>query len=399
MTSFDRSSISLKRLAAPIPASLAASALGLVGLIIGLFVDPTRTYFGYLAAYYWAATTAVGVLIFLLIGHASKASWFVVIRRLTEAASDTLPLFALLFIPLCFGLSRIYPWARPLDAMDEAMRHHVEHKRAWLNVPFFVVRAAVYFVIFVGVAGWLRRMSIRNDRVRSFALVERMRAVSGVTLIVVGFGVSFIGFDWSMSLQPGWYSTMFGFFTFAGAFAGAMGVTSMMVYFAATHGPLGGVLTPDHTHALGRLLLTSVIFWAYISFGQLVIIWMGDIPEESAFYAARTRGSWTGINYLLVFGHFIGPFLILLLRDVKRHPSQLAALGAWVLGAHYVDVYWQILPTCDAAGVRPHWVDLSGLLFVGGLATAVALWRYRAAAAIPPHDPELGAALRYEAAL
>jgi hypothetical protein len=377
----------------------ALALLGFALLALGLVIDATRTLYAYLAAYAFGVSLALGGLLLLMLGHASKASWMVVTRRISEAVAGTLPVFALLFLPIAFGVRRIYVWAGPLDAVDAPLRELLVHKRPYLNVPFFLVRAALCFALFIGIAEVLRRGSLRADRDGDLVRIERMRRLSGAAFPPVAFGITFAAFDWLMSLDPAWYSTMYGFYFFAGAFVGAVALVSILLGVADHTGAIGGVVTPEHTHAVGRVLLTFVIFWAYIAYGQLIIVWIADIPEEVTWYASRSAGSWTGVTYALVFGHFIIPFFILLSRSIKRRPASLAVVGAWIVCAHLLDVYWLVLPALYPDGARPSWLDLAALLAVCGTAAVVGIVRYAAAPPLPTRAPELRDGLRYEAAL
>jgi NADH:ubiquinone oxidoreductase subunit 6 (subunit J) len=226
-----------------------------------------------------------------------------------------------------------------------------------------------------------------------------MRALSGGGLPLVGLATTWASFDWTMSLQPEWYSTVFGLYFFAGAFVGAIALVSVMMNVSRLWGPSPLPMTPDHAQALGRLLFAMVIFWAYMAFSQLLIYWIADIPKEVTFYARRMTGSWTAVTYVLVFGNFVVPFFALLNRRWKRHPNYLAVVAAWVLVVHFVDVYWLVLPVYDREGARPSWLDLGAILFVGGLSGAWIARRYLDAPPVPLHDPELAEGLGYEAAV
>jgi hypothetical protein len=230
-------------------------------------------------------------------------------------------------------------------------------------------------------------------------LVRRMRALSGGALPLVGLTLTWASFDWTMSLEPDWSSTIYGLYVFAGSFVAALSLVAIML-----NGSRNGNLprtnaTPDHAQALGRLLFAMIIFWAYMAFSQLLIYWIGDIPEEVRYYGRRTTGTWTAVTYVLVFGHFVVPFFLLLNRHWKRHPPYLASIGAWMLLMHFVDVYWLILPVHDRAGVRPHWLDLAAILFVGGASSAWILRRYVTAPPLPLHAPDLAEGLTYEASV
>jgi hypothetical protein len=362
--------------------------LGAVLLGAGLFFDAQRTWFAYLVAWTFGISICIGALLLLMMGHAAKASWMVVTRRVTEAVVGGLPLFAILFVPLCFGLAQLYPW----------VLHPDQHKRHYLNPPFFVIRAAFYMATFTAVGTLLRRWSRQNDERPTMRRVRLMRMLSGGGLPLVGLATTWASFDWTMSLQPGWSSTIFGLYFFAGAMVGALALVSVFMNIIRGHGGPPSSMTPDHAQALGRLLFGMVAFWAYMAFSQLLIYWIADIPEEVTFYSARVEGSWMAVAVLLVCGHFVLPFFALLSRRYKRRPAYLATVATWLLFMHFVDLYWLILPLHDTQGVRPHWTDLGAVLFVGGLSCAWVLRCYFGGAPVPLHDPQLQEGLDYEAA-
>jgi hypothetical protein len=377
--------------------SLGLAGAGLATLAVGLRVDATRAWFAYLDAWLFGTSIAVGALLVIMTGHATKASWMVITRRPMESVAATLPLFALLFVPLAFGLDRVYPWANH-GAAGAWVAHAIDHKRVWLSKPLFVVRTALYFLVFCVIAALLRGWSTENDARHRPGLVRRMRRLSGGGLPLVVLTLTWASFDWSMSLQPDWYSTIFGFYFIAGAYVGAIALACVMLPLVSP-GRAHAAFSPDLAQALGRVLFAMVVFWAYISFDQLLIYWIGDIPEEVSYFARRTAGSWTAVTYVIVFGHFVLPFFVLLNRRLKRHPVVLAVVGGWVFVMQFVDVYWQVLPVHDQAGARPHWLDLGAALFVGGLSCAWIVRRYRTAAPLPLHVPELAEGLGYEAAV
>jgi hypothetical protein len=376
---------------------LVAAALGFVALAAGVALDPARACFAYLAAWTYATTLALGALLLLMLGHAAKASWMVVTRRLTEAVVAALPLLLLLFLPIAASLPRVYPWARDLGALDDAVREAVLHKRHYLSPGFFVARSVVYFAIFIAVGSSLRRWSIAGDARPDIAWTHKMRALSGGAFPVVGLALTWAAFDWTMSLQPAWSSTIFGLYFFAGGFVGAVALVCVLAQQPGIRA--AARVTGDHGQALGRVLFAMIVFWAYMAFSQLLIYWIADVPDEVSFYAARVCGSWAVVTGLLVVGHFALPFFSLLSRRLKRRPGYLGLVGAWMLVMHWVDVYWLILPVHDARGVRPHWVDLGALAFVGGLTVAWSSYAYRRAAPLPRYAPELAEGIDYEAAL
>lgn len=373
--------------------SLALAAIGAVGLVIGAFVNPPQLFYAYLTAYAFAVSIAGGALIFLMIGHAMNAGWPVVVRRLTETIVASLPLLALLFVPLLFGLHSLYPWTRPETLGEEGMRS-VMAKRPYLEVPFFVVRSAIYLAVWVVIGGLLRRWSLARDADPGIESSGKMRALSAGALPAVAVTFSFASFDWLMSLTPTWFSTMYPVYWFAGGFVAALALLVLLTFAAQDGGWLPEISLP-HYYALGRMLLAFVIFWAYAAYFQFFLIWITDRPDEVTFFADRVRGPWRVLTVVLVVLQFVAPFFALLSYRLKHRPRQLAFVAAWVLAAHYLDVHWLVMPA-----VRPrapfHWLDLAALLAVGGACTAFSATRLRGRAIVPINDPELPRALRYE---
>jgi hypothetical protein len=373
--------------------SLALTALGVVGLVIGAVLDRQQLFHAYLTAYAFAVSIAGGALIFLMIGHAMNAGWPVVVRRLTETIVASLPLLALLFVPLLFGLHTLYPWTRP-ETLDEATRSLVLAKRPYLNLTFFLIRAAIYLAVWVVIGALLRRWSLARDNDPRADVNVKMRALSAGALPAVAVTLSFASFDWLMSLTPTWFSTMYPVYWFAGGFVAALALLVLLTFGAQDGGWLPEISLP-HYYALGRMLLAFVIFWAYAAYFQFFLIWIANRPDEVTFFADRARGPWRAISVALVVFQFVAPFFALLSYRLKHRPPQLAAVAACVLAAHYLDVHWLVMPS-----VRPrapfHWLDLAALLAVGGACTAFSATRLRGRAILPINDPELPRAIRYE---
>lgn len=374
--------------------ALGLAAVGLLGLLIGAFVDRRQLFHAYLTAYACAVSVAGGALIFLMIGHAMNAGWPVLVRRLTETIVASWPLLALLFIPILFGIHELYPWARPETIGDEAMRHLVHAKSAYLNVPFFVIRSVVYLAVCTGVSVLLRRWSLARDANPEIDVTFRLRALSAGGLPAVALTFSFASFDWLMSLTPTWTSTMYPVYWFAGGFVAALALLVVLTFAAQEEGLLPEV-SLSHYYALGRMLLAFVIFWAYAAYFQAFLIWIANRSEEADYYVDRVRGPWRAVSVMLVVVQFIVPFFALLSYRSKHNPPRLAVVAAWILAAHYLDVHWLVMPS--ARPERPfHWLDLAALLAVGGACTAFSVTRLRGRAILPIHDPALPRAVRYE---
>lgn len=386
-------------------AAAIVAVLGFVGLAIGLAVDPARTWLSYLMAFVFVLTLSVGALILLMSGYAANARWMAVVRRANEVLALPMPALAVLFVPLLFGLDHLYPWRDPAGLPEHAV-HVLRGRAPYFNTAFFVIRAAIYFAIFVTASHLLRRWSVRRDATPIEAppadveaALARERIFASAMLPPVGLALTFAGFDWVMALEPVWYSSMFGFYVFAGGFLAALGGVTVIAARLWRRDAAGGALTPNHFHALGRLLFAFTVFWTYIAFFQALLIRIADKPEEVTFYLARLDGAWAVFVYVLVLGHFALPFLVLLLRAPKFRPGVMAAAGGWLVFMHLVDVYWLVIPS-HAGGAMPlDWLDLAALAAVVGTAVAVAAWRQHGRPLVAPGDPYLPAGAAYRSTL
>lgn len=376
--------------------ALAAAGLGLT-LLGGVF-DARRALQAYHVAFTYWAGIAVGALLINMAFQAGKARWYVVLRRILESIPLAAPLLLVLAIPVLLGMSRLFPWVNPAG-LDEELRRLAEHRRGWLNVPFFALRTVLYFALWITVGHLLHAWSVRQDTEGGVALTEKQRRLGAGALPFVGVAMTFAAFDWQMSLDLHLASTIFGLYYFAGSFLSAFAVVILAVN--ATRGMAGmpgALMNEDHYHSLGKYLLTFVAFWAYMAFSQYLLIWIANLPEEVPWYLARNRGVWVPVGVALVLFHFVVPFFVLLSRRLKRSPRGLGFMAVWILVIHYVDVYWVMMPALrhDPGRALPvHWTDLTALVGVGAAAVAFVVWRMRGRAVVPVGDPYLPESLRY----
>jgi hypothetical protein len=338
---------------------LVAGGLGLLLSLIGAALEPRQAFASYLTAYAAGLSLAVGAIILVMISQLTGARWFLPFRPVTLRIGSTLPLFALLFLLLIPGLHTLYPWVPPLDdSLSPELRHQIAQKRAYLNVPGFLLRAAIYFLVWIGFGRLLRR---------------RPGVASAAGLPLVALTLTFAAFDWLMSLTPGWFSTIYGVYYFAGGFLGALGLVALLGFAGSAENPAG--IAEEQYHSLGKLLLTFVLFWAYVAYAQLLIVWIADLPIEVTWYSSRLRGSWGVLGLILLGGQFLVPFVLLLFRRITSRGRSLAWIGGWLVLMHYLDVYWLVLPAMRPGGLQLHWLDLAGLLVVAGFASAYGAWR------------------------
>jgi hypothetical protein len=394
--SLDRAQIVLPRegWAARLP--LLSGALGLALLAVSFLAgrgQGPQLYHSYLLNWLFFATLGVGGLFFVLLQHVTRAGWSVVVRRLAEHVAATLPVLALLFVPLAFGLHDVYPWAAHGHGAHDAMQ---ASKAAWLSPGPFLLRAAIYLLAWSGLAIWFWRQSSRQDQMGALQITRRMQAVSAPALVVFALTLTFAAFDWIMSLAPRWYSTVFGGYVFGGLAMAIFALLILMALLLQRFGLLEGVVTSEHFHDLGKLLLAFVVFWAYIGFSQFMLMWYGNMPEETNWFAHRLNPGWKPLTVFLVIGHFIAPFFFLLLRDVKRHRATLWAAALWALLVHWVDLYWLVMPGLHPDRPRLHWLGL--LIFVGlaCIFVATVAWAMRLRALVPVNDPRLAESLAFE---
>jgi hypothetical protein len=376
--------------------ALLISIVGLMLVAWGMLTQGRVAFLSYLAAFAFWLSIALGGLLFLMIQHAMDSTWFVSIRRLAETITAPLVALAILFVPLLPGLRLIYPWAGP-GPIEPGAAALPDAANVYLQLPFFRARAAVYFAIWLAASYLLRRWSVLQSAHDAVALARRQRVLSAGLLPLAGFALTFAAFDWLMSLDPHWYSTIFGVYWFAGGVLAAVSLLALLAFLARRHGRLTTDVSISHVHALGKLMLVFVIFWAYIAFAQFFLIWIADVPAEVRWYAARIDGRWRGIAAMLLVGHFAVPFFALLSWRLKRSPPLLAAVGVWLLVMHYLDVYWLVLPTLGAPA-GPSWLDAASLAGIGGAAIAYALWWLDGLPLVPLGDPRLARSRRFHTA-
>jgi hypothetical protein len=350
---------------------LILAVVGLVAGAAGVAVDKQRFAFAYLIGFVWLMTIGLGALIFIAIQHVTRTSWSVAARRPMEWLAGILPIGALLFVPVALFAPTLYVW----------MRHDGEEKfegskfEFWLTPKLFFLRAAIYFLVWTALQRFFRGESLKQDTSGDPAHTERMQHRSAPAILLLGLTLTFAGFDWLMSLQPHWFSTIFGIYIFSGAMTSSLSVLALVTLALQTRGLLGRVSTVEHRYDIGKMLFGFTIFWAYIGFSQYFLIWYANIPEETIFFKARWDvGAWKSISLLLLFGHFFVPFLWLLSRTAKRNALLLGIGAVWMLFMHWVDMYWLVMPNLpgpEGRGGHLHWIDLAGLLLPLGIG---ALW-------------------------
>ena len=369
------------------------AVLGAVACAILGAANPKQFFFSWLVSFLFFLSLAIGALFFVLIQYASQGGWGIVLRRIGETVFATLPVLAALFVPVLLGMRDLYSWTVPGAAEHDAL---LRWKAPYLNVPFFLIRAAIYFGLWSFIALMYYRGSRGQDVTGDPVVSARLRRFAGPALIVMAITASFASIDWIMSLTPHWYSTMFGVYFFAGSFVGFIALLSVVAVAMQRAGLLDTVINAEHLHDVGKFLFAFTAFWAYIGFSQFFLVWYANLPEETMWYKARMEGSWMQVSILLVVGHFVAPFFYLMGRSVKRRGATLALGGVWLLAMHFVDLYWQVMPTLHPEGVRVSLLDAAAFLAVGGTVVAAGSWLLRRQTLVPLRDPRLAESLAFE---
>ncbi len=444
-----------------------SAGIGIVGLgaaMAGYTQNAERFAHAYMFGFFTILTVALGAMFFVLIQHMTSAGWSVTTRRVAEFVLSGFPSLAVLFIPLLFVLSQLFPWlghteghhaaghesataahgehghgesdngmarrrpetsessettehghaatAHPrgvrltYEQIEHEHEHHQLHgKAAYLNKTFFLIRLVIYFLIWILIAMRLFGLSTLQDETGDPNLTVRMQAMSFPATFLFGLTLTFASFDWLMSLNPTWYSTIFGVQVFAGCAVTIFALLILLSLLLRRAGLTGDAISNEHLHDLGKLLFGFNAFWAYISFSQFFLIWYAGIPEEAQFYHRRwADGPWKPVSIAIVVFHFIVPFWFLMSRNIKRRPGLLVVGALTLLVMHIVEIYWQVLPNFGRRGLsteqvgplQVHWMDVASLLGVGGIYFAVVFWRMTRHPLIPIRDPRLPRSLKFE---
>jgi len=367
---------------------LAIGAVALALCLIGAFFDRAEFFRSYLMAYMFWLGVPLGCLAVIMIHHLVGGTWGFVIQRPLESALRTFPVMAVLFVPLCFGLSDLYIWARPEAVAGAPL---LQQKSAYLNLPFFIARAVLYFAVWITVSQRLTSWSAEQDQKSGSALdrspVERMQTLSGPGLVLYGLTVTFSSIDWVMSIEPKWYSSIYGMIFMVSDGLIALAFVIGVVYFLARREPLARVSQPWVFQDLGNLLLAFVMLWAYTSFSQFLIIWIENLTHEIPWYLHRLAGGWGIIAASLVAFKFALPFLLLLSRAMKQKAQALCAIAALVVAMQALEMWWFIAPTFYPDGVALHWTTVLAPIGIGALWFGMFLGQLQGRPLLPFGDP------------
>jgi hypothetical protein len=417
------SALSLQQLAPNVTAKvrdgdLAKAQLGLLAVGAGLvgaswaLNGGKNFYFSYLVGYMGVLGICLGALFFTMVQHITRAGWSVVVRRTAENIAGALPLMALLFIPVLVGSHDLFHHWMDMKPEDTVL----QGKKVWLNTNFFFVRAAIYFVVWIGLASYFRGQSIKQDESGDPAISLRLSRIAAPGLLLFALSTTFAAFDWIMSLDPHWFSTIFGITYFAGGVMAFFAFTILLTRWLGSKGYLAGAMSTEHFHDLGKLLFAFMVFWTYTNFSQYMLIWYANLPEETAWYAHRAHHGWGAIGTLLIVGHFLFPFAFLMSRHVKRNPLGLAFGAIFLLVIHCIDMQYLILPNMQdhaaaaPAGEAAHggfghelgeylhtisWTDFGCYAGLLSLLAGFVLMNVRRTNLVPVRDPRLAESLHF----
>jgi hypothetical protein len=352
--------------------------------VVGLFTDAAHFWQSYLFAFiFWSGLT-LGCLGIFFLHNVVGGNWGVAVRRLVESGLKTLPLIAVLAIPIFFALGFLYKWT---DAGYRAEHFATGHKAAYLNPTWFIARTVIYFVIWFGSGYRILAMANEHDRTGDRALFRRIKGRSAPALLVFVVTTTLAFIDWIMSLEPDWYSTIYGWMFTVGQVLLTFSFLVAVLVLLSKREPFASFLTRQHYHDLGNLMLAFTMLWAYMSFAQFLIIWAENLPDEIPWYVRRFSGGWGYIAWTIAIFHFFVPFYLLLMRFIKKHPSRLRTLALWIIVMRMLDVFWIVTPAFRQRGLEVYWTDFATLIGIGGIWLAIFIWNLKSRPLLAAHDP------------
>ncbi|HST31491.1 MAG TPA: hypothetical protein VLK27_11715, partial [Chthoniobacterales bacterium] len=368
--------------------SVLVGIVALVGLAlcgVGAAIDPHQFSYSWLFAFAFFFTLCAGCFFWTIVHYATDAGWTVVVRRQLENISVLVGIVALFFIPIFLLRHHLYDWMNIAPGKEE----NLDSKRLYLNLTFFVVRAVFFLGFFIVASHLLKRFSVRQDKDGNPKFTIWLRRVSFVSLPLFALCLTFGAYDWLLGIQYRWFSTMFGVYIFAGAAGSSMALLVLVITALRNAGYLNNVVNVQHYHIMGKWMLAFCIFWAYIGFGQYMLIWYANMPEETNFFLVRNTESWWYLSMLLVFGRFVGPFVILLLQSIKKHPHQLCYVAGWTLFMQLLDMYLVVLPALHGTGIHVSLWDFVALIAMASTLAFVFLRIVGKTSLFPVRDPRL----------
>ena len=372
--------------------TLGVGIIGLGATFAGIGVDKKQFFFSWLVAFWFFLTIALGGMFFTVLHHLVRSSWSTVYRRVAETIGVNTLLMAVLFIPILVGMGDLYHWSHHDAAAHDPI---IAWKSGYLNTSFFIGRAVLFFGLWIAISHFFRRNSVKQDATGDEKLTFKMRWWAPLSTLVFALSLTFAGIDWVKSLDPHWFSTMFGVCMFAGSMVSTFAVLALFGMWMTGKGQLTNTITIGHQHDAGKLMHGFLIFWTNVSFSQYFLIWFANIPEETTWYMNRLQGGWERVGLLLLAGHFFVPFWFMLSRHMKRNRTTMAIGACWMLFMHFMDIYFYVMPV-HHHHLHFSWMDLTALLGIGGIFMAVVFWRFQKDAVVAHRDPQLVASMSYD---
>jgi hypothetical protein len=370
--------------------SLSLGIIGLIGCLVGWLIVPRDFFVAYLFGHFFFLSLSLGSLGLLMIHHLTAGDWGYAVRRFLESAVGNLPLLALLFVPIFFGLAELYPWQNPaVVAAHETLRV----MQMYLNPAGFVLRTAIVFAIWIIMARQLLKWSAEQDATISLEPTRKMRTLSGPGLVIYPITMTFAAVDWLMSMEADWSSTMFPILICIGQILSALSLVILLLAWAARSSPLRLLASEENFHKLGNLLLAFTMMWAYLAFGQLLVIWSGNLPREISWYLHRIGDGWKWIAIFIALFHFFVPFFLLLMRPAKKRRRILASIAGCVFATHIVAIWWTTAPSVYTKHLYVGWLAPGALLGIGGIYSFAFLKNLEKRRLVPLNDPRLALAV------
>lgn len=360
-------------------------ALGLIASFIGFFVDSKQFHFSYLTSFSYVASFSLASLFFVMLHHITRSSWGVTLRRIPETFSYHLFIVAIMFIPIILGMEYLYKWTNPeILATD----HLAQHKQPYLNQPFFIIRQFIYFSVWSFLGYRLYKNSVKMDENADWGLETLQRKISAPGILLFSLTVAFASFDWLMSLDFHWFSTMFGVYYFSMSFQAFFALIILLGLFLRSRGLLLNTITRVHIGDAGKLMFGFTVFYAYIAFSQFFLIYYANIPEETLWYYHRLEGNWSVISYSLIIVRFAAPFLLLMSKAAKSNFTLLGISSVIIIVIHFFEMHWIVMPTLHYHGFSMHWLDITTLVGLGGILLGFFFLQFQKYSMVPKNDPK-----------
>ena len=363
---------------------------GVVCYALGYMVDARLAAFVHVVNFLFLTSVGIGALFLVALEYIAGAVWSVPMRRVNEFLAVLIPIAALMALPLFFHLHDLYQWANAETVAHDAV---LKIKEPYLNVNFFTIRFVVIFGLWTLFFYLITRNSQRQDIDKDQKHTKFNIGLAAAFIPIFAIGLTLVAIDWAMSLEPHWYSTIYGVYYFSGAVLAGAAAATYIIAKLHEHGYFPQ-LKRDHFYSLGTLMFVFVNFWAYIAFSQFLLIWYANLPEETYWFIARWKNGWEYISVILIIVHFAVPYFMLLSQDSKMNLKRLKFISIWILFAHLLDLYWLVMPSFSTSPVFS-WMEFSFPFFIVGLVSVVFVWKMKRQNLIPIGDPKLGRGLEF----